>query len=93
MRRRTLGGPCAFMNGHLFFGIYRDLLWVRLSPEDREALLAEPGARPYEPIPGNMSTDSVVVPRAWLGEPDRIAPWVARAMTYVQTLGPRRAKG
>ena len=46
-RRRMFGCPCAFVNGNMFAGVYRQSVVVRLNESTRERLLAEGRAEPF----------------------------------------------
>jgi TfoX/Sxy family transcriptional regulator of competence genes len=41
------GCPCAFVNGNMFAGVYRQSVVVRLTEPARERLLAEGQAQPF----------------------------------------------
>lgn len=62
-KRKMFGGLGYFINGNMAFGVKGDELIVKPTPERAEALLAEPGMKPFEFGGKSM--------RAWcLAEPD-----------------------
>jgi len=81
------GCPCAFVGGQMFAGVFRDQLFVRLGSEARDALLAEPGARPFEPTPGRVMREYVCVPRPL--QDRRVSAWIAAARDYATSLPPK----
>jgi TfoX/Sxy family transcriptional regulator of competence genes len=90
--RRMFGCPCLFLEGNMFAGIHQEDLMVRLSADDRAALLAVPGARQFEPMPGRPMREYVCVPQAMLTEQAALEEWVARALEYAHTLPPKVKK-
>jgi TfoX/Sxy family transcriptional regulator of competence genes len=86
------GHPCAFLNGHMFTGLFGDDWFVRLGLEDRATLLDLPGAAPFEPMPGRPMSGYAVVPRDLTGDPEAARPWVERAATFAASLPPKAAK-
>jgi len=91
--RRMFGYPCAYLNGNMFAGLFQELFWVRLDAASRAELLAIPGARPFEPMPGRAMKEYVVVPEDWHRDLPTLCAWVQRAMVYAASLPPRSRKG
>ncbi len=89
-RRSMFGYPCAFTNGNMFCGLHEDRLVVRLPEADRRILLEEPGARIFEPMPGRLMKEYVVVPRP-LSNPE-LSKWLATALRYAAALPPKAAR-
>lgn len=54
--RKMFGFDCAFVNGNMFTGLHQADWMLRLPEADREALLAVPGARPFEPVQGDRKS-------------------------------------
>jgi hypothetical protein len=42
----------------MFAGLFEDDFIIRLPPEDRQALQADHGARPFEPMPGRAMRET-----------------------------------
>ena len=84
--RKMFGYPCAFVNGQMFAGLHQENMIVRLPPEDRSRLLAEPGATIFEPMSGRPMREYVVLPPAVLARPDDLSQWLEKAMSYATAL-------
>jgi TfoX/Sxy family transcriptional regulator of competence genes len=62
------GGPAYFVNGNMFAGVLGEQLMVRLDADDRAELLdADPGAVPFEPMPGRPMREYVTLPESIWG--------------------------
>jgi TfoX/Sxy family transcriptional regulator of competence genes len=77
--RPMFGQVAAFVNDHMFSGVYGDDLFVRPGVEEWATLLDEPGAAVFAPMAGRPMKEHVVLPRAWRGEPARARVGAARA--------------
>src|SRR5215470_2805494 len=80
--RKMFGYPAAFTGSHMFAGTHEDRLVIRLAEDERRSLLALPGARPFEPIPGRVMREYVVAPPDVARDPQALAPWLAKAFAY-----------
>jgi hypothetical protein len=65
--RRRLGGLTLMVRGHMCCGVNRDELIVRLDPDDEEAALRTPHARPMD-FTNRPMTGFVTIEPAGLGE-------------------------
>lgn len=88
-RRQMFGYPCLFVAGNLVSGLYQDTWHVRLAEPDRAELLALPGARPFEPMPGRPMGGYVVLPPSIVADDDAVSRWVERAVEYGRNLPPK----
>ena len=86
------GQLAGFVNGNMFTGIYGDSVFVRLGEADRTALLEEEGAELFEPMAGRPMKEYVVLPLAWLDEPERVREWMERALRVGAALPPKEPK-
>ena len=91
-RRIMFGYPTAFENGQLFTGLFQDTLFVRLAQTDRAQLLAQKGAAPFAPMKGRPMKEYVVLPPAMLEDEESVKSWMRRALDYVRSLPPKKAK-
>ena len=93
--RKMFGYPAAFVNGNMFSGLFQDQLILRLPEESRKELLAVPGAKPFEPMPGRAMREYVVAPPALFEDRKRLSSWVGKALAYGASLPPKSssAKG
>ncbi len=90
--RRMFGYPCFFCGGNMFAGIHQESLFVRLNDDDRAALLALPGARPFEPMPSRPMREYACVPEVMLDDRLALESWLARALAHAHTLPPKVKK-
>ena len=87
--RKMFGYPAAFVGGHLTTCLHEHRWIVRLPDVARAALLDQPGAARFEPMPGRPMKEYVVLPAAILGDPAALDGWVDRAVAFVRTLPPK----
>lgn len=83
------GSVGAFVNGHMFAGLFGDRLGVKLGPADRDELGSLPGTGPFGPESRPMA--------GWLSLPADLpdaeaAAWFERARAHQATLPPREPK-
>jgi len=90
-RRAMFGYPCAFTGGRLFSGLHRADILVRLDEPDRVKLLAEPGARVFEPMKGRPMREYVLVPPSLHGDPRALRGWIARALEFTAAMPAKKA--
>ena len=82
VKRPMFGCPAYFVNGNMVAGAHQESLILRLSPEDRAALLTQPGATPFTPMPGRTMKEYVSVPPAIYESDEAFGPWIERALEY-----------
>jgi TfoX/Sxy family transcriptional regulator of competence genes len=92
-RRAMFGYPCAFTGGHLFSGLHQADILVRLGETDREKLLAEPGARVFEPMAGRPMREYVLVPPALHADRRALRGWIARALEFTAAMPAKKSAG
>jgi hypothetical protein len=86
--KKNLGYPSCFIGGHMFMGLFADKMILRLSPEDREELIAKGGGI-FEPVPGRPMKEYVTVPASVLENQTALRDWVHRSLTYGSSLPPK----
>ena len=91
-RRKMFGYPAAFVGGNLFMSLFQDSFVLRLSDDDRRALLAYDGAAPFEPMPGRPMREYVTAPPAMVARPRTLAPWIRKALEQGRSVPPKGAK-
>lgn len=89
--RLMFGYPCAFVNRNMFAGLHQDNLFVRLGEEARAELLRQ-GGRPFEPLPGRVMWEYVVVPAPVVSTRRRLARWLEKGVQYASALPTKRKK-
>lgn len=88
-RRKMFGYPAVFVKGHMFAGLLRDVMILRLGTEDRERFLELPGAKPFVAMKGRVMKQWAVVPPAMTRAPAELCGWVSTALTYARSLPPK----
>ena len=89
-RRQMFGYPCAWINGNMLSGLFAQDWWVHVSEPDREALLALPGAHPFEVMPGKAMGRYVVMPPEVVADDGQLDAWLRRAVTFTRSLPPKK---
>jgi TfoX/Sxy family transcriptional regulator of competence genes len=78
--RPMFGGIMAYSGGLPLASLSDVGLALKVAGADREALLAEPGARPLRYEPDQPESKSyVLVPDGMIGDPERLGGWARRA--------------
>jgi TfoX/Sxy family transcriptional regulator of competence genes len=85
-RRKMFGYPALFVGGNLVTGLFARSWMIRLGEEDRAALLALPGAGPFEPMPGKPMKGYVTLPAEVVADDGALDHWVSRSIAYGRTL-------
>jgi TfoX/Sxy family transcriptional regulator of competence genes len=91
-RRKMFGGLTLFLNGHMFAGIHGTKIVVRLSESDRGDAEANVGALPFEPVPGRVMREYVVLPPPVWSDPEALEQWLIRSVEFVGALPPKAPK-
>lgn len=86
------GNFSAFKNGNMFAGMYGDAVFVRLSEADRAAALEQPGAKIFEVMKGRPMKEYVCLPAGVLADKKRTGVWVAKSVTFVESLPAKKPK-
>ena len=80
------GYPAAFVNGHMFAGVFQASLFVRLAEKDRMELIEKEGATPFAPMPGRVMKEYVVLPPSIVESEAKLTAWLSRALRYIASL-------
>ncbi len=91
-QRKMFGYPAAFVNGHMFAGVFQTSLFVRLAETDRTELIEKDGATPFAPMPGRVMREYVVLPPSIVESEAKLTAWLSRASHYVASLPPTSRK-
>ncbi len=89
--KKMFGYSCAFTKGNMFTGLHEAGMVLRLPEGERVEFLQLKGAKPFEPMPGRVMREYVVVPGVLLNSPDQLRTWVEKSLAYVSSL-PAKAK-
>jgi TfoX/Sxy family transcriptional regulator of competence genes len=91
--RKMFGYSCVFAKGNMFAGLHEAGMVLRLPEEQRAEFLRLKGAQPFEPMPGRVMREYVVVPKILLNAPEKLRTWVERSLSYVSSLPAKPKKG
>jgi hypothetical protein len=83
------GGLAFLLGGHMFCGIVKDALMVRLGPEGASRALGQPHVRPMDFTGRPMKGMIFVDPEGLRG--DALRQWVDAAVGYAGDLPPKPA--
>ncbi len=86
------GNESAFVNGNMFFGLFGNELFVRLSEEDGKNLLKNKGTSVLEPMKGRPMKGYVLLPKAWWNEPETLRTWISRSLSWAGQLPAKKTK-
>ncbi len=85
-QRRMFGALAWLVAGNLAVGVVGDDLLVRVPRDEYEAVLAEPGVRPFAGT-GRVMKGFVLVAGEQLDD-DVLRSWVERGVSYAESLPP-----
>lgn len=90
--RPMFGNISAFVNGNMFFGVFGNDLFVRLSAGDQIELLKKQGAANLEPMKGKPMKDYIILPRAWKDDSQTLRVWISKSLEWTSKLPPKKTK-
>jgi TfoX/Sxy family transcriptional regulator of competence genes len=90
--RPMFGCPAYFTSGNMFAAVHAAGVTVRL-PDTARHELAAVGGRPFEPMPGRVMREYLVLPPSVLADAEETAAWVRRAAEFAASLPPKAKKG
>jgi len=93
--RKMFGYSCVFAKGNMFAGLHEAGMVLRLPDEQRAEFLRLKGAAQFEPMPGRVMREYVVVQRVLLNAPEKLRAWVEKSLAYVSSLPakPKKSSG
>lgn len=86
------GNLAAFVDDHMFMGVFGDHVFLRLSEADRSELVASTGAAIFEPMAGRPMKEYVLLPEEWRETREAAHPWVMRSLAWVGSMPPKPEK-
>lgn len=86
--KKMFGGIAFMLDGYMFVGVQDDALMARVGPDNHQAALARPGARPMD-FTGRPMKGYVYVDPAGFESDEELADWVNECAAFVQTLPPK----
>lgn len=92
---KMFGYSCVFTKGNMFAGLHEVGMVLRLPDEQRAEFLRIKGAAQFEPMPGRVMREYVVVPKVLLNAPENLRAWVEKSLVYVSSLPakPKKSSG
>jgi len=90
--RKMFGYSCVFSKGNMFAGLHEAGMVLRLPDEERTEFLRLKGAKQFEPMPGRVMREYVVVPKVLLNAPEQLRAWVEKSLAYVSSLSAKPKK-
>ena len=91
--RKMFGYSCVFAKGNMFAGLHEAGMILRLPDEQRAEFLRLKGAKQFEPMPGRVMREYVVVPKVLLNAPEELRPWVEKSLAFVSSLPAKTEEG
>jgi TfoX/Sxy family transcriptional regulator of competence genes len=91
-RRKMFGYPCGFVNRNMFLGTFEESVFIYLSEPDREEFLNLPESKHFEPMPGRIMKEYVIIPIWLLEKKKELNQWIQRSLAYVSSLPPKEKK-
>jgi TfoX/Sxy family transcriptional regulator of competence genes len=86
--KRMFGGLAFLAGGHMFIGLARDALMVRVGPDYYETALARPHVRVMD-FTGKPMRGYVFVDQAGLEDDKELNDWIERCHAFVRSLPPK----
>src|SRR5262245_60640236 len=83
--KKMFGGVGFLLNGNMLVGVWKELLIVRLGPEEGEEALKEPHVRVFD-ITGRPMKGWILVAPDGVATEDQLSDWLQRAEKFVETL-------
>lgn len=88
-RRRLFGCQCYWANGYIFTGIDSTGWFVRLSPEDREAIKKKYNAKHFDPLGGKPMREYIMLPEEVLEDQELIDHYLEQSLAFVRAMPPK----
>jgi TfoX/Sxy family transcriptional regulator of competence genes len=87
------GHQVYWVNGNMFAGVFQNLLFFRLSPQDQAEFLGKfKDSKQFEPMEGRPMKDYVVIPETVLGDKKVLNEWMKRSYDYTASLPEKKPK-
>ncbi|MCI4357521.1 MAG: TfoX/Sxy family protein [Thermoplasmata archaeon] len=90
--KKVFGQPSAFVSGNMFYGVFGERLFLRLSEPDRREMIESEKASVFEPMPGRAMKEYVTLPSKLLTDERRLNSWLVRSLAYARTVPKKAAK-
>lgn len=93
VEKEMFGGIAFLVGGNMAVGVHGEDLIVRVEPAQTDALLREPGAKPFDLGPGGRSPAGwlLVAPSGYRTDA-ALRTWIGRGTSYASSLPKKTAK-
>jgi TfoX/Sxy family transcriptional regulator of competence genes len=92
-KKQMFGSLVYFINDNMYTGVKGSVVFLRLSDQDRQAIVAEcDEVQPFEPKPDFIMREYVEIPESKLFDAEFITRWLKRSYAYVSALPPKEKK-
>jgi TfoX/Sxy family transcriptional regulator of competence genes len=92
VKKKVFGSPSAVVEGNMFAGVRGTRVLLRLPEAEMPALLALPGAEPFQPMPGMTMQNFALLPETLHTDAEALRGWLARAYVGALALPAKKAK-
>jgi TfoX/Sxy family transcriptional regulator of competence genes len=86
--KKMFGGTAFLLHGNMLVGVWREFLIARVGPEQQDAALAEPHAKPMD-ITGRPMRGWIMVAPEGSSRDEQLHAWIDQAVAFVATLEPK----
>ncbi len=87
--RKMFGGLAFFCNGHMFCGVVKTQLMLRLGDEAAAGALRRPHVRPMD-FTGKAMKSMVYVEAGGVDSDESLSAWIEAALRFAKTLPPKK---
>lgn len=93
VEKQMFGGTAFLIGGNMAVGVHGEDLIVRVDPSKTDALLREPGAKPFDLGPGGRAPAGwLLVASSGYRTDAGLRTWVERGVAYASSLPKKAAK-
>lgn len=93
IKKPMFGCPVYFINDNMFAGVKADMVFIRLSENDKADITAEcDEVSQFEPRPDFIMKEYVNIPESKIENWEFISKWLTRSYEYVSSLPPKEKK-
>jgi TfoX/Sxy family transcriptional regulator of competence genes len=92
-KRRMFGYPCAFIHCNMFFGLFQESVFLRISETDRVEIIQQGEATLFEPMPGRPMREYVALSSIAVSDEEKFKNWFSKSLIYAASLPKKIKKG
>jgi TfoX/Sxy family transcriptional regulator of competence genes len=91
IKRKMFGQETWFLNGYMFAGGNENGVYVHVGEREKEeALGAEKGVQPFEPLKGRAMKEYVLLDETIHSQPEKLRLWLDKGSAYLLALPEKR---